>query len=201
MDTPATGRGPVGARDRRPVRRDACAPARPTPRQRHHHPAPALRPTEASGPSPVPAAGMARDAGMGYPTISSVGPDVLLERHCRTREVMPPPMITTRQRLLCRPQTIPMSRHRGRLQGPGSACARTATRGGIFEVERAPRRCQARAGRRTGSGPPLAATRAFLANEHPRSPGLAGRDEFNPAAHHGINVTWTVYRGSSRSTS
>ena len=26
------------------------------------------------------------------------------ERHCRTREVMPSPMITTRQRLLCRPQ-------------------------------------------------------------------------------------------------
>lgn len=154
MDTPATGRGPMGARDRRPVRRDACASARPTPRQRHHHPAPALRPTDARGPSPVADAGLARDAGMGYPTISSVGPDALFERHCRTREVMPPPMITTRQRLLCRPQTIQMSRHRGRLQRPESACARTATRGGIFEVGRAPRRCQARAGRRTASARP-----------------------------------------------
>ena len=51
---------------------------------------------------------------------------------------------------LCRPTMIQMSRHRCRLQRPESACARTATRGGISEVERAPRRCHARAGRAAG---------------------------------------------------
>jgi hypothetical protein len=74
---------------------------------------------------------MARDADMGYPAVSSVRSGCSAERHCRTREVMPPPMITSRQRLSCCPHTIQMSRHRGRLQRPESVCARTATRGGI----------------------------------------------------------------------
>jgi hypothetical protein len=34
-------------------------------------------------------AAMARDADMGYPAVSSVASGDLLERHCRTREVMP----------------------------------------------------------------------------------------------------------------
>ena len=49
-------------------------------------------------------AAMAPNAGMGYPAVSSVGPGCPAERHCRTREVMPPSMITSRQRLSCRPQ-------------------------------------------------------------------------------------------------
>ena len=38
------------------------------------------------------------------------------ERHCRTREVMPPPMITSRQRRHVPATITPMSRHRFRLQ-------------------------------------------------------------------------------------
>ena len=55
-------------------------------------------------PSQVADAAMAPYAGMGYPAVSSVGPGCPAERHCRTREVMPPSMITSRQRLSCRPQ-------------------------------------------------------------------------------------------------
>ena len=44
------------------------------------------------------------------------------ERHCRTREVMPPPMITSRQRRHVPATITPMSRHRFRLQRPESVC-------------------------------------------------------------------------------
>ena len=44
------------------------------------------------------------------------------ERHCRTREVMPPPMITSRQRRPVPATITPMSRHRFRLQRPESVC-------------------------------------------------------------------------------
>ena len=101
MDAPAAGRGPVGARVRRPIRRPFCAPARPTPRRRHHQYAAVARATDASGPQSVADAAMARDAGMGYPAVSSVTLRDLFERHCQTREVMPPTMIPIRQRLLC----------------------------------------------------------------------------------------------------
>ena len=86
------------------ARRDACAPARPAPRRRHHHRASVVRPTDARGPSRVADAAMAPNAGMGYPAVSSVRTGCPAERHCRTREVMPPSMITSRQRLSCRPQ-------------------------------------------------------------------------------------------------
>ena len=59
------------------------------------------------------------------------------------------------------PTLIQMSRHRGRLQRPESARARTATRGGISEVARAPRRCRARAGRAAGLPARPPAARAF----------------------------------------
>ena len=62
------------------------------------------RPTDARRPSQVADAAMAPYAGMGYPAVSSVRPGSPAERHCRTREVMPPSMITSRQRLSCRPQ-------------------------------------------------------------------------------------------------
>ena len=74
------------------------------------------------------------------------------ERHCRTREVMPAPMITSRQRRPVPATMTPMSRHRCRLQGAQSVDARTATGGGMSKWTRAPRRCDARAGRRTAAG-------------------------------------------------
>ena len=70
-------------------------------------------------------------AGMGYPTVSSVMRGCPVERQCRTREVMPPSMITSKATTLVSPTMIQLSRHRGRLQRPESVCARTATRGGI----------------------------------------------------------------------
>ena len=63
--------------------------ARPAPRRRHHHPASVVRATDARRPSQVADVAMARDAGMGYPAVSSVRPGCPAERHYRTREVMP----------------------------------------------------------------------------------------------------------------
>lgn len=148
MDTPAAGRGPVGARARRPVRRPSCAPALPAPRRRHHHPEALAKTTDVSGLSQVADAAMARDAGMGYPAVSSVAWGDLIEKHCRTREVMPPPMITTRQRLQCVAHIDADVASPRPIQRSESVGARTATGGGIFEVERAQRRCHPRAGRR-----------------------------------------------------
>ena len=62
------------------------------------------RPTDARRPSQVADAAMAPNAGMGYPAVSSGRLGCPAERQCRTREVMPPSMITSRQRLSCRPQ-------------------------------------------------------------------------------------------------
>jgi len=50
------------------------------------------------------------------------------------------------------PTMSQMSRHRFRLQRPESVDARTATGGGMSKWTRAPRRCPARAGRRTAAG-------------------------------------------------
>ena len=41
------------------------------------------------------------------------GPSALAERHCRTREVMSSPMITSKAATRVSPTMIPMSRHRG----------------------------------------------------------------------------------------
>jgi hypothetical protein len=82
---------------------DLPAP-RPGPRRHHHHRAAVAKSTAAAQPSQVAGAALARDAGMGDPKVSSVASGGPAERHCRTREVMPPPMITCRQRLECRPQ-------------------------------------------------------------------------------------------------
>jgi len=112
----------------------------------------AATPTAATQPSPVAGAAMARDAGMGDPTVSSVTSREPAERHCRTREVMPPPTITSRQPRPVPATMTPMSRHRCRLQRPESVDARTATGGGMSKWTRAPRRCDARAGRRTAAG-------------------------------------------------
>jgi hypothetical protein len=74
-------------------------------------------------------------------------------------------MITNRQRLRAATM-IQMSRHRGRVQRPESACARTATRDGIFEVERAPRRCHPGQAAGEGFRPAPAGRPGIPDNEH-----------------------------------
>src|ERR1700758_4061428 len=89
MDAPAAGRrGPLVC-GRRPVRRDACAPAPPAP-YRGHRPAPAAEPTAARQSTALAPARLAPTKDLGYPAFSSGETECLPERHCWTREVMPP---------------------------------------------------------------------------------------------------------------
>jgi len=133
--------------------------------------------------------------------------DLLRRPRCPVRKALSDsggdatPMITTRQRLLCRPQTIQMSRHRGRLQRAESAGAHaTATRGGRFEVGRPPRRCQARAGRGTASGPPWRPPGHSTQTSTSDPSGRPGRDELNPRPIKASTPYGPSHRGGSRST-
>jgi hypothetical protein len=62
----------MGAWGRWPVLRGACAPAQPAGRRHDHHPVRTLRPADARGLWRATGAAMAPNAGMGYPTVSSV---------------------------------------------------------------------------------------------------------------------------------
>jgi len=158
-----------------------------------------VTPTDARRPWPVADAAMARDAGMGHPKVSSVASREPAERHCRTREVMPPSMITSRQRLTCRPQWSDVSRQRGRLQRAESVDARTATRGGISEVERARRRWMPGQAAGRVSGPPLRPARApHKPSISRQSPGGRGPDELKPTAPSASMSDGPSRRGGSR---
>jgi hypothetical protein len=108
-------------------------------------------------------------------------------------------MITSRQRLSCRPQRLRCRVSAARLQRSESVCARTATRGGsskwtVHHVVATP-------GQAAGwlPGPSLPAARASLTtsiNESPRS----GLDELNPTAPSASMSDGPSHRGGSRLT-
>jgi hypothetical protein len=98
--------------------------------------------------------------------------DLLRRPRCPVRKALSDsggdatPMITTRQRLLCRPQTIQMSRHRGRLQRAESAGAHAPPLVVAYSKWAVHPSLPSPGRPRDGFRPALAATRAFHANEH-----------------------------------